>query len=92
MASQETKSQNADHKSAAKKADIRTNPHIFDDEARNAAAGEGPTGAGGVETPSTVDEHVPSSSEPVATDLPSANAPDPDAAGPDNPNASRREK
>lgn len=82
--------QQADRKDQARKADIRTNPDVFDDEARNAEAGESPTGAGGVEIPSTVDEHVPSSSEPEATDLPSANAPDPDTAGSDNPNSSRR--
>ncbi|MBD2300249.1 DUF2996 domain-containing protein [Nostoc sp. FACHB-87] len=40
--------------------------------------------------PSTVDKQVPSISEPVATNIPTANAPDPKAANPKvNPNAAQ---
>lgn len=84
--------QQADRKDQARKANIHTDPEVFDHKAQNAAAGDSPTGAGGVEIPSTVDEHVPSNSEPEATDIPSANTPDPDAAGPDNPNSSKKKQ
>ena len=44
--------------------------------------------AGESGTPAASIEHAPSSDEPQATDFPSANAPDPNAANPDvNPNA-----
>src|SRR5919199_5305721 len=44
--------------------------------------------AGESGTPAESIEHAPSSDEPQATDFPSANAPDPEAANPDvNPNA-----
>ncbi|QIR37792.1 DUF2996 domain-containing protein [Tolypothrix sp. PCC 7910] len=40
------------------------------------------------QAPSVAEEHAPSTSEPVATDLPTANTPDPKAANPKtNPNA-----
>lgn len=46
--------------------------------------------AGESGTPAESIEQVPSSDEPQATDFPSANAPDPQAANPDvNPNAAR---
>lgn len=75
--------QNAGARTAATNSD----PTIALEEARNANAGEGPTGSGG-SAPSTVEEHIPSTSDPFATDIPSANAPDPQAANPEtNPNA-----
>ncbi len=71
----------------ARAAAIDANPAIALEEARNANAGEGPTGSGSV-APSTADEHIPSESSPDATDLPTANAPDPKEANPaTNPNA-----
>ena len=66
---------------------INSNPKISLEEARNAAAGEGPTGSGGT-APSTAEEHIPSESDPDATDIPSANASNPKEANPaTNPNA-----
>jgi hypothetical protein len=62
------------------------NPEILLEEARNAAAGEGPNGYGGAAN-SDAEDHIPSTSEPYATDLPSANAPDPKSASSDNPNS-----
>ncbi|OUL32043.1 DUF2996 domain-containing protein [Nostoc sp. 106C] len=42
------------------------------------------------QAPSVAEEHAPSTDEPVATDLPTANAPDPKAANPEtNPNAAK---
>ncbi|MDZ7958442.1 MAG: DUF2996 domain-containing protein [Aulosira sp. DedQUE10] len=42
------------------------------------------------QAPSVAEEHAPSTSEPVATDLPTANTPDPKAANPEtNPNAAK---
>ena len=71
----------------ARTAAIDSNPEISLEEARNANAGEGPTGSGG-QAASTTEAHIPSSSEPFATDIPSANAPEPKAMNPDtNPNA-----
>lgn len=61
----------------ARGAATRTNPEISQEEARNAAAGEGPNAAGGGVS-STAEEHVPSNSDPEASDLPSANRPNPD--------------
>lgn len=62
--------------------------NIPDDDASRARAGESSNASGGP-TPSTTEEHIPSTSEPYATDLPSANTPDPDVANPEtNPNAS----
>ena len=89
--------QTADHSEAlpedvnqnagARVAAIDSDPKISLEEARNANAGEGPTGSGG-QAPSTTEEHIPSTSEPFATDIPSANAPEPKEMNPDtNPNA-----
>ncbi len=53
------------------------NPEVSNEEAQNAAAGEAPNAASeGVS--STVEEHIPSSDEPEATDLPSGDVPRPD--------------
>jgi hypothetical protein len=61
----------------ARAAATDSNPLISLEEARNAAAGEGPNASGGPAT-STSEEHVPSTSEPFATDIPSANMPNPE--------------
>ncbi|MFQ4139796.1 hypothetical protein PGN35_026130 [Nodosilinea sp. PGN35] len=53
---------------------LHQNPEISKEEARNASEGKGPNAAGGG-FPSTVEDHVPSSSDPEATDLPTANSP-----------------
>lgn len=46
--------------------------------------------AGEATTPEVSKERAPSSSEPAATDIPTANAPDPNAANPEaNPNAAK---
>ncbi|HEY9826541.1 MAG TPA: hypothetical protein V6D19_13945 [Stenomitos sp.] len=61
--------------------------NVSDDDASRARAGEKPNASGG-STPSTTEDHIPSTSEPYATDLPSANTPDPNVANPEtNPNA-----
>ncbi|HEY9697795.1 MAG TPA: hypothetical protein V6D10_11060 [Trichocoleus sp.] len=54
-----------------KAARINANPAISLEEARNAAAGEGENASGSV-APSTVEENVPSTSDPNATDIPSS--------------------
>ncbi|MBE9160602.1 hypothetical protein IQ265_27830 [Nodosilinea sp. LEGE 06152] len=61
----------------ARKAATKTNPEISQEEAGNATAGESPNGAGGG-TPSTAEDHIPSESSPEASDLPTANRPNPD--------------
>ncbi|WOD40246.1 hypothetical protein [Nodosilinea sp. E11] len=58
----------------ARTAALHQNPEISKEEARNANAGEGPNAAGGGKS-STAEGHVPSSSDPEASDLPTANAP-----------------
>jgi hypothetical protein len=70
----------------ARVAAIHANPQISQEEAENAAAGESPNASG--MGPSTAEEHVPASSDPHATDLPTSNAPHPEEANPQNPNAS----
>lgn len=52
------------------------NPAISLEEARNAAAGEGPNASGST-APSTAEEHIPSTSDSHSTDLPSSNRPSP---------------
>lgn len=56
---------------------INADPTISLEEARNAAAGEAPNASGGP-ADSTVKDHVPSTSDPEPTDLPSSNTPVPD--------------
>lgn len=63
--------------SGARKAATKTNPEISQEEANNATAGESPNAAGDG-TPSTAEDHVPSESSPEASDLPTANRPNPD--------------
>jgi len=70
----------------ARTEEAKNSPEMVE-EARNAAAGEGPNFAGGP-APSTAEEHVPSTSDPEATDLPTQDNPDPKTANPEvDPNA-----
>lgn len=57
--------------SAERTAETNRDPQISLEEARNAAAGEGPN-ATGSSASSTAEEHVPSNSDPDSSDLPSA--------------------
>jgi hypothetical protein len=57
--------------SGVRAAEINQNPNISLEEGRNAAEGKGTNAAGGSAS-STAEEHVPSSSDPNASDLPSA--------------------
>jgi len=59
----------------ARTAAIHQNPELMQQEARNAAAGEGPNASGGPGVDSEAEDYVPSSSDPEATDLPTANSP-----------------
>lgn len=58
----------------ARTAATNNNPEISLQEARNAAAGEGPNASGST-APSSAEWHIPSTSEPYATNIPTANAP-----------------
>ncbi|NEP20111.1 MAG: hypothetical protein F6J97_25050 [Leptolyngbya sp. SIO4C1] len=60
----------------ARMAKTKNDPMVTQEEAKNAVAGKGPNAAGeGV--PSTVEDQIPSSAEPEASDLPTGNAPYP---------------
>lgn len=59
--------QNAGARSAATNVD----PRVSLEEARNATEGKATNAAGSV-APSTAEEHIPSTSDPNATDLPTA--------------------
>ena len=60
----------------ARMSKTKHNLEVSHEEAQNAVAGEAPNAAGeGV--PSTVEDHIPSSDEPEATDLPSGDVPRP---------------
>lgn len=59
----------------ARTAAIHQHPELMQQEARNAAAGEGPNASGGSGASSTAEDYVPSLSDPEATDLPTANSP-----------------
>jgi hypothetical protein len=72
----------------ARAAAVHQNPELAKEQAKNANEGEGPNAAGGMTKPSTVEGRVRGSDEPEASDLPTANTPDPDQANPSNPNAS----
>ena len=67
-------SQNAGARTTA----VNNDPSISLKEGENAAAGEGPNASGGP-APSTAEEHVRGTSSPEATDLPTANVPNPEA-------------
>lgn len=58
----------------ARAAATDSNPKISLQEGENAAAGEGPNASGSI-APSSAEWHVPSTSDPNPTDLPTANAP-----------------
>lgn len=60
----------------ARAAKIDSDPLESLEEARRAAAGEGPNASGGP-APSDTEMHIPSTSDPHATDIPSANMPSP---------------
>lgn len=72
----------------ARTAAIHQDPEILQEEAGKANAGERPNAAGGASKPTEAENHVPSRSNPNATDLPTANTPDPKQASSQNPNAS----
>lgn len=59
----------------ARTAAIHQNPELMQQEARNAAAGEGPNASGGSGVSAEAEDHVPSSSDPEPSDLPTANSP-----------------
>lgn len=63
----------------ARVAATSSNPDISLQEAKNAAAGEGPNASGST-APSSAEWQIPSTSEPYASQMPSANAPNPEAA------------
>lgn len=56
---------------AARSTEVNSNPERSLEEARNANEGKTTNAAGSV-APSTAEEHVPSRSDPDASDLPSA--------------------
>lgn len=62
--------------SGERNAEIDRDPSVALEEARNAAEGKSPNASGGSAS-STAEEHIPSSSEPHASDLPSGNQPNP---------------
>ncbi|MEA5448763.1 hypothetical protein VB780_09310 [Leptolyngbya sp. CCNP1308] len=59
----------------ARTAAIHQNPELMQQEARNAAAGEGPNASGGSGVSAEAEDHVSSSSDPEPSDLPTANSP-----------------
>ncbi|MBF2029434.1 MAG: hypothetical protein IGS48_22190 [Oscillatoriales cyanobacterium C42_A2020_001] len=63
----------------ARTAAINSNPKISQQEAENAAVGEGPNAAGGT-APSSSEQHVRGTSDPQATDIPTANNPNPEGS------------
>lgn len=72
----------------ARAAAVHKNPELAKEQAKNANAGESPNAAGGMTKPSTAEDQVRGSDEPEASNLPTANTPEPDQANPANPNAS----
>jgi hypothetical protein len=56
------------------------------EQARNAREGKAPNASGGAASTDT-EFHIPSVSEPVATDLPTSSTPHPESAHPDDPNS-----
>lgn len=63
----------------ARTAATNSNPEISLEEAKNAAHGEGPNASGST-APSTAELDVPSTSDPYASQMPSANSPNSDQA------------
>ncbi len=56
------------------------------EQARNAREGKAPNASGGA-APSETEFHIPSVSDPEATDIPTSGAPHPESANPDDPNS-----
>jgi len=73
---QENLTEDVAENSGSRTAAIKNNPQIGLEEARNASEGKKPNAAGGG-APSTVEDHVPSSSDPNPSDLPSTDHPRP---------------
>lgn len=61
-----------DQNAGARSAEVDSDPKRSLEAARNANEGKGHNGTGGAVAPNTVEDHVPSSSEPEATDIPTA--------------------
>lgn len=78
----ETMSEEVAQNPGLRSAAVNTDPSISLEEARNAAAGEGPSAAGGP-APSTAEEYIPSSSDSDPSNIPSTDHPLPDES--DNP-------
>ena len=74
--SSESMPEEVEHNAGMRAAAIDANPKMSLEEARNAAEGKGPNASGGP-APSDVEDYVPSTSDPEASDLPTANAPNP---------------
>lgn len=75
----ETMSEEVAENPGMRAAAINSDPTISLEEARNAAAGEGPSASGGP-APSSVEDYVPSRSDPHPTNIPSTDHPLPDDA------------
>lgn len=69
-----TNSQEISENSGMRAARIASDPSIGLEQARNANEGKAPNASGG-NASSTVEEHIPSRSDPKASDLPSSNKP-----------------
>lgn len=63
------RSEEVEQNAGARTAEVNRHPEKSLEEARNANEGEGSNASGGP-APSTAEEHVPSTSDPEATDLP----------------------
>lgn len=74
--------------SGMKAAAIDSDPNTSLEEARNAAAGEAPNASGSVAS-SSVEDYVPSRSNPHPTNIPSTDHPLPDDAGDETIGASQ---
>lgn len=81
-------SEEADQSPSARTAAVHQNPEILNEQAQNANEGVRPNAAGGAGKPGDVEDHVPARSSPKATDIPTSDAPHPQDANPNNPNAS----
>lgn len=75
----ETVPEEVDQNPGMKAAAVNADPKISLEEARNAAAGESPNASGST-APSSVEDYVPSRSDPRPTNIPSTDHPLPDDA------------
>lgn len=71
MSEQREQSEDTDQNSGMRAAEINQDPEVSLEEGKNAAEGKAPNAAGSSAS-STAEEHVPSNSDPEASDLPSA--------------------